>query len=130
MPLVRFISPTDPKWLATLSTIERELSLDTLVFRYKNGEGFDGLTGDEGSFTACSFWFIECLARSHKLEKARLLFEKMLGYSNHLGLYSEQLGRSGHHLGNFPQVLTHLALISTASYLDRELSGKGPSTWR
>jgi GH15 family glucan-1,4-alpha-glucosidase len=129
MPLVRFISPTDPRWLSTLATIERDLSVDTLVFRYRNEGKLDGLDGSEGSFTACTFWFIEALARSHQIEKARILFEKMLGYANHVGLYSEQLGASGQHLGNFPQALTHLALISAASYLDRELSGKKQEPW-
>ena len=129
MPLVRFISPTDPRWLSTLKAIEEELTVDTLVYRYRSESGLDGLTGTEGCFTACSFWFIECLARSGELEKARLLFEKMLGYANHLGLYSEELGKSGQHLGNYPQALTHLALISTATYLDRALSGDLP-TWR
>jgi GH15 family glucan-1,4-alpha-glucosidase len=88
------------------------------------------LAGVEGSFTACSFWFIECLARSHQTGKARLLFEKMLSYANHLGLYSEQLGSSGEHLGNFPQAFTHLALISAATFLDRALSGMRGATWR
>ena len=129
MPLVRFISPTDPRWLATLKAIEEELTVDTLVYRYKTDGGWDGLAGEEGAFTACSFWFIECLARSGQLDKARLLFEKMLGYANHLGLYSEELGRSGQHLGNFPQALTHLALISAATYLDRALTGNLPP-WR
>ncbi len=127
MPLVRFISPTDPRWVSTLAAIERELTIDTLVYRY---ESADGLDGKEGSFTACSFWFIECLARSHQVEKARLLFEKMLGYANHVGLYAEELGHSGQHLGNFPQALTHLALISAATYLDRELSGAPEPPWR
>ncbi|MDT7812173.1 MAG: hypothetical protein QOJ42_2089 [Acidobacteriaceae bacterium] len=130
MPLVRFISPTDPQWLSTLAAIERDLTVDTLVYRYRVAEGVDGLEGDEGSFTACSFWFIEALARSHQIDKARLLFEKMLGYANHLGLYAEELGTSGQHLGNFPQALTHLALISAATYLDRELSGKQSPAWR
>jgi GH15 family glucan-1,4-alpha-glucosidase len=130
MPLMRFISPSDPKWLSTLARIEQELTVDTFVYRYKYVEGFDGLEGDEGSFTACCFWFIEALARSHQTAKARLLFEKMLGYANHLGLYSEELGASGQHLGNFPQALTHLALISAATYLDRELSGAEPKEWR
>jgi GH15 family glucan-1,4-alpha-glucosidase len=130
MPLVRFIGPTDPKWLSTLAAIERDLTVDTLVYRYRVEEGVDGLEGDEGSFTACSFWFIEALARSHQVEKARLLFEKMLGYANHLGLFAEELGPSGQHLGNFPQALTHLALISAATYLDRELSGHQPQVWR
>jgi GH15 family glucan-1,4-alpha-glucosidase len=126
MPMLRYISPTDPKWLSTLKRIEDCLTEDNLVFRYSSGT--DGLEGDEGSFTACSFWFIECLARAGKLDKARLLFDKMLGYANHLGLYSEQLGSSGEHLGNFPQALTHLALISAATYLDRMLDG-AKDTW-
>jgi GH15 family glucan-1,4-alpha-glucosidase len=130
MPMMRFISPTDPKWLSTLKRIDQELTVDTFVYRYKYVEGFDGLKGDEGSFTACCFWFIEALARSHETARARLLFEKMLGYANHLGLYSEELGPNGQHLGNFPQALTHLALISAATYLDRDLSGTGPKEWK
>jgi GH15 family glucan-1,4-alpha-glucosidase len=124
MPLVRFISPTDPKWLSTLAAIEKDLAVDTLVYRYRNVDDLDGLKTGEGTFTACSFWFIEALARSRQLEKAQILFEKMIGYANHVGLYAEQLGESGEHLGNFPQALTHLALISAATYLDRALSGK------
>jgi GH15 family glucan-1,4-alpha-glucosidase len=131
MPLMRFISPSDPRWLSTMEAIEKHLTEDSLVYRYDNiSSPVDGLSGNEGSFTACSFWFIECLARSHQLDKARLLFDKMLGYANHLGLYSEQLGSSGEHLGNFPQAFTHLALISAAAYLDRALSGKINTTWR
>ncbi|QHS51106.1 glycoside hydrolase family 15 protein [Edaphobacter sp. 12200R-103] len=130
MPMMRFISPTDPKWLSTLKRIDQELTVDTFVYRYKYVEGFDGLKGDEGSFTACCFWFIEALARSHETARAQLLFEKMLGYANHLGLYSEELGSSAQHLGNFPQALTHLALISAATYLDRDLSGTGPKEWK
>ena len=131
MPLMRFISPTDPRWLSTLEAIEKNLTEDALVYRYDNiSSPVDGLSGAEGGFTACSFWFIECLARSHQTEKARLLFDKMLGYANHLGLYSEQLGSSGEHLGNFPQAFTHLALISAATFLDRALSGKENTTWR
>jgi GH15 family glucan-1,4-alpha-glucosidase len=121
MPLMRFISPLDPRWVSTLERIERELTVDTLVRRYRSESNVDGLAGQEGSFTACSFWFIEALARSHQVEKARLLFEKMLGYANHLGLYSEELSESGEHLGNYPQALTHLALISAATYLNRAL---------
>jgi GH15 family glucan-1,4-alpha-glucosidase len=131
MPLLRFISPVDPRWLSTLEAIEKNLTEDALVYRYDTVSApIDGLTGSEGSFTACSFWFIECLARSHQTEKAQLLFDKMLGYANHLGLYSEQLGSSGEHLGNFPQAFTHLALISAATFLDRALSGTGNATWR
>lgn len=123
MPLVKFISPTDPRWLSTLKAIERDLVDDSLVFRYKTGEGAtDGLMGEEGTFCICSFWFMENLSRAGDLEKARFYFEKMLGYANHLGLYSEELSSRGHHLGNFPQAFTHLALISTAFDLNRRLS--------
>ena len=131
MPLMRFISPTDPMWHSTMKAVEARLVEDTLVRRYETEPTpVDGLPGSEGTFTACSFWYIECLARGGELEKAQLLFEKLLGYANHLGLYSEQIGPSGQHLGNFPQAFTHLALISTATYLDRVLSGKDDSVWR
>ena len=131
MPLMRFISPVDPMWRSTMKAIEAHLVEDTLVRRYEaESTHVDGITGAEGSFTACSFWYIECLARGGELEKAQLLFEKLLGYANHLGLYSEEIGLNGRHLGNFPQAFTHLALISTATYLDRVLSGKGDSVWR
>jgi GH15 family glucan-1,4-alpha-glucosidase len=131
MPLVRFISPIDPRWLETLKKIELDLTEDALVYRYNSRDtGVDGLEGTEGTFTACSFWYIECLARSHQLEKARLLFDRMVTYANHLGLYSEELGPSGEHLGNFPQALTHLALISAATYLDRALSENDLGAWR
>lgn len=131
MPLMRFISPVDPMWRSTMRAIEEQLVEDTLVYRYDTERtGVDGIPGREGSFTACSFWYIECLARAGQLEKAQLLFEKMLGYANHLGLYSEELGSNGQHLGNFPQALTHLALISAATYLDRVLSGSSEGVWR
>ncbi|HEY9127230.1 MAG TPA: glycoside hydrolase family 15 protein [Acidobacteriaceae bacterium] len=122
MPLMRFINATDPRWLSTMKAIEENLADDGIVYRYAHGT--DGLDGTEGAFLPCSFWLIECLARSGQVEKAELLFGKVLGYANHLGLYSEELGREGEQLGNFPQALTHLALISTASYLDRKLSGR------
>ncbi len=126
MPLVRFISPTDPRWLSTLRGIEQELVSDSLVYRYRLGERFsDGLTGQEGTFSMCSFWYVECLSRMGDLQKARFFFEKMLGYANHLGLYGEELGPRAQHLGNFPQAFTHLALISAAYDLDRRLSAAG-----
>ena len=123
MPIVGFITSTDRMWLSTLRAIEKHLIEDTLVRRYEvERSHVDGLPGTEGSFTACSFWYVECLARAGELQKAQLLFEKLLGYANHLGLYSEELGADGRHLGNFPQAFTHLALISAATYLDRALS--------
>jgi GH15 family glucan-1,4-alpha-glucosidase len=126
MPLVRFVSPTDPRWIATLRNIEQELVSDSLVYRYRLGESFsDGLTGQEGTFSMCSFWYVECLSRMGDLPKARFFFEKMLGYANHVGLYGEELGPRAQHLGNFPQAFTHLALISAAYDLDRRLSAAG-----
>ena len=126
MPLVRFISPTDPRWVSTLRAIERELVSDSLVYRYRLDDRYsDGLTGQEGTFSMCSFWYVECLSRLGDLQKARFFFEKMLGYANHLGLYGEELGPQAEHLGNFPQAFTHLALISAAYDLDRRLSAAG-----
>ncbi|MEE9230209.1 MAG: glycoside hydrolase family 15 protein [Acidobacteriota bacterium] len=126
MPLVKFVGPTDPRWLSTLRAIEEELVDDSLVYRYRIGKAAsDGISGEEGTFCMCSFWYVECLSRAGDLEKARFYLEKMLGYANHLGLYAEELGPRGEHLGNFPQAFTHLALISSAYNLDRTLSGAG-----
>ena len=126
MPLVKFISPTDPRWLSTLNAIGRTLLDDTLVHRTGNAEtGTNELGGKDSTFSACSFWYAECLARAGELDQARLLFEKAMGYANHLGLYSEAIGPCGEHLGNFPQAFTHLALISAAYDLDRQLTAAG-----
>ncbi len=122
MPLIRFISPQDPKWLSTLKEIERQLVSDFLVFRYRPNQELEGLTGAEGTFSMCTFWYVECLSKAGQLNKARLNFEKMLGYANHLGLYAEQLGLQGEHLGNFPQAFTHLGLITAALSLDKQFS--------
>ena len=121
MPLVRFIAPTDPRWLSTLDAIGRELVTDSLVYRYDPAASPDGLDGAEGTFSRGSFWYVECLALAGRLGEAQLAFEKMLTYANHLGLYSEHIGSSGELLGNFPQAFTHAALISAAIRLDRAL---------
>jgi GH15 family glucan-1,4-alpha-glucosidase len=121
MPLMKFVAPTDPRWLSTLSAIGRELVSDSLVYRYNPEVSPDGLEGNEGTFSMCTFWYVEALARAGKLEDARLIFEKMHTYANHLGLYGEQIGLTGEQLGNFPQAFTHLALISAAVNLDRQL---------
>lgn len=122
MPLMKFVGPTDPRWLATLDRIEKELTYDTLVDRYKTEEAADdGLEGEEGSFSICSFWLVECLTQAGRLDDARLALEKMFSYANHLGLYAEEIGHSGEALGNFPQAFTHLSLISAAVHLDRAL---------
>jgi GH15 family glucan-1,4-alpha-glucosidase len=122
MPLMKFVGPTDPRWLATLDRIQRELAHDVLVDRYRQDDAApDGMSGEEGSFSICSFWLVECLTRAGRLEEARLALEKMFSYANHLGLYAEEIGPSGEALGNFPQAFTHLALISAAVHLDRAL---------
>ena len=123
MPLVKFAGPTDPRFLSTLDRISEELVSDSLVARYETAGGFDGLEGDEGTFSLCSFWYVEALTRAGRIREARWIFEKMLTYANHLGLYAEQIGPSGEALGNFPQAFTHLALISAAYNLDRGLAG-------
>ena len=121
MPLVKFIAPTDPLWLSTLDAISGELVSDSLVYRYSAEAAPDGLPGQEGTFSICSFWYVEALARAGRLDAARLALEKMFTYANHLGLYAEEVGPTGEQLGNFPQAFTHLALISAAVNLDRAL---------
>jgi GH15 family glucan-1,4-alpha-glucosidase len=131
MPLVFFVSPTDPRMLKTLDAINRPprdggLASNSLVYRYDVEQAVDGLDGEEGTFNMCSFWLIEALTRAGRfdharLEEARLMFEQMLTYANHLGLYAEEIGPSGEALGNFPQAFTHLTLISAAFNLDRAL---------
>lgn len=121
MPLVKFISPTDPRWLSTLDALTATLVSDSLVYRYDPQASPDGVSGEEGTFSVCSFWYVEALTRAGRLDEARLAFEKMLTYANHLGLYAEQISRTGEQQGNFPQALTHLALISAAYNLDRAL---------
>jgi len=124
-PLMMFISPTDPRMLSTMERITEELVSDSLVHRYELGRAVgDGLPGDEGTFSICTFWMVEVLARAGRLDEARLIFEKMLTYANHLGLFAEEIGPTGEALGNFPQAFTHLGLISAAFDLDRRLKGK------
>jgi GH15 family glucan-1,4-alpha-glucosidase len=122
MPLVKFVGPTDPRWLSTLDRIQEDLAHGTLVYRYKGAQAADdGFSSEEGTFSMCSFWLVECLTRAGRLEEARLVLEKMFSYANHLGLYAEEVGPSGEALGNFPQAFTHLALISAAVHLDEAL---------
>ncbi|MFQ5693899.1 MAG: glycoside hydrolase family 15 protein, partial [Nitrospinota bacterium] len=122
MPLTFFISPSDPRMQSTLDAIMRDLVKDSLVFRYDVREGApDGLPGEEGTFSICTFWLVEALARGGRLDEARLIFEKMLGYANHLGIYSEEISIGGDALGNTPQAFTHLSMISAAFNLNRAL---------
>ena len=125
MPLVKFISPTDPQWLSTLKLIGERLVDDSLVHRYDSSESPDDPeAAREGTFNMCTFWYAECLARGGDPLQGRYIFEKMLGYGNHLGLFAEETGLTGEQLGNFPQAFTHLGLISAAYALDRALNAR------
>ena len=121
MPMVGFLTPTDPDWLTTLDAMDSELVSDSLVYRYDPAASPDGLRGSEGTFNLCSFLYVEALARAGRLHQARYAFDKMLTYANHVGLFGEEIGPSGEQLGNFPQAFTHLALIDAALALDEEL---------
>lgn len=131
LPLVHMFSPTEPRWQATMRALEKELLFDSLMYRYDtNGKATDGLTGAEGTFTICSFWYVENLARAGELDKARLYFEKLLGYASPLGLYSEQIGPHGQQIGNYPQAFTHLGLISAAYQLNQNLDDRHSNSTR
>ena len=131
MPLVFFMSPTDPRMLSTIDAINSSparggLTSGGLVYRYHADQTDDGFTDKEGTFNICSFWLVEALTRAgrqdpRRLDQARLMFERMLSYANHLSLFSEQIGPCGQALGNFPQAFTHIALISAAYNLDKSL---------
>ncbi|WP_328540294.1 glycoside hydrolase family 15 protein [Streptomyces sp. NBC_00344] len=121
MPMVKFCSPDDPRFRSTMDAIAGQLVMDSLVYRYDPKMAPDGLTGEEGTFSICSFWWVEALTRTGQIERARLALEKTFTYANHLGLYAEQIGMTGEHLGNFPQAFTHLALISAATNLDHAM---------
>jgi pentatricopeptide repeat protein len=108
-------------WLSTMDGMNRELVSDSLVYRYNPAASPDGLHGDEGTFSLCTFLYVDALARAGRLDDAVLIFEKMQTYGNHLGLFSEEIGSTGEQLGNFPQAFTHLSLINAAITLNREL---------
>jgi GH15 family glucan-1,4-alpha-glucosidase len=121
MPLMGFVAPRDPEWLDTLAAMDKELVSDSLVYRYNPSASPDGLQGSEGTFSLCTFWYVDALARSGRLDEAELVFEKMHTYANHLRLYSEEIGLTGEQLGNFPQAFSHLSLINAAINLDYQL---------
>lgn len=127
MPTVGFINPTDPMWLSTLDAMDDELVTDSLVYRYDPEASPDGLRGSEGTFSLCTFAYVTALAQAGKLDQARVMFEKMLTYANHVGLYSEEIALTGEQIGNFPQAFTHLALIDAAITLDRQLDLRFPA---
>ncbi len=124
MVLTKFTGPLDPRMRATLSRIQKELTSDSYVFRYDPKHAADdGLGTTEGSFSPCSFWLVETLARTGRIDDARFMLEKMLSYANDVGLYAEEIGPTGEALGNFPQAFTHLSLISACYNLERALNG-------
>ena len=126
MPLKKFISPMESKWVQTMKAIDKQLRSDVLIYRYNNRlKDIDGLKGEEGTFSMCSFWYVQCLAMAGQVERAREYFEKMLGYTNHLGLFAEEISWRGEQLGNYPQALTHLSLIDTAIMLNDYLEKIG-----
>jgi pentatricopeptide repeat protein len=127
MSTLGFISPTDPLWTSTLEAMEGELVTDSLVYRYDPEASPDGLRGSEGTFSLCTFAYVDSLARAGQLDKARVIFEKMLTYANHVGLYSEEVALTGEQIGNFPQAFTHLAMIDAAITLDRQLNLSAPA---
>ena len=129
MATVGMIASDDPMWTSTLAAIETELVSDSLVYRYNPEASPDGLRGSEGTFSLCTFWYVESLARAGRLDDARLTFEKMLTYPNNLGLYAEEIGLTGEQLGNFPQAFTHLALINAALVLDAALDASRARDW-
>src|SRR5205823_12714163 len=121
MARVNFVVPSDARWIETLRGMRRELVSDSLVYRYNPSASPDGLQGSEGTFSLCTFWYVDALARAGRLDEAELVFMKMQTYANHLGLFSEEIGLTGEQLGNFPQAFSHLSLINAAINLDYQL---------
>jgi GH15 family glucan-1,4-alpha-glucosidase len=134
MPLVRFLPAEDERIRATVLAIADELTVDGLVLRYRVGETDDGLRGEEGTFTICSFWLVSALSEIGELDRARDLCARLLALASPLGLYAEQIDpRSGRHLGNFPQAFTHLALINAVMHVirtEQDLEGERFSVTR
>lgn len=124
MPRLGFIAPRDPAWLSTLDAMDRKLVSDSLVYRYDPAASPDGLRGSEGTFSLCTFLYVDALARAGRLDQARYTFEKMQTYANHVGLFAEEVGPSGEQLGNFPQAFTHLSLIMAAITLNEALDAE------
>ena len=121
IPRLGFLAPQSPGWLSTLDAMERKLVSDSLVYRYDPAASPDGLRGSEGTFSLCTFLYVDALARADRTRQARYTFEKMQTYANHVGLFAEEVGPSGEQLGNFPQAFTHLSLIMAANTLDQAL---------
>ncbi len=131
MPLLRFLPPEDPRIRDTVLAIADELTVDELVLRYRVEETDDGFSGEEGTFTICSFWLVSALVEIGEVARARQLCEKLLSYASPLQLYAEEIDpRTGRHLGNFPQAFTHLALINAVMHVIRAEAGGDPTRFR
>src|ERR671912_237048 len=131
MPLLRFLPPEDPRIRDTVLAIADELTVDELVLRYRVEETDDGFSGEEGTFTICSFWLVSALVEIGEVARAKQLCEKLLSYSSPLQLYAEEIDpRSGRHLGNFPQAFTHLALINAVVHVIRAEAGGDANSFR
>jgi GH15 family glucan-1,4-alpha-glucosidase len=132
IPLLGFLPPDDPRVRTTVLAIADELTVDELVLRYRVEETDDGFSGEEGTFTICSFWLVSALTEIGEVARARALCTKLLSYASPLHLYAEEIDpHSGLHLGNFPQAFTHLALINAVVHLirvDEQLSGQAETT--
>jgi len=127
MVLTKFAGPTDPRILSTIDRIQKELTSDSLVHRYDpKAAADDGLGSIEGTFSSSSFWLAESLVRAGRIDEGRLMLEKMLTYSNHVGLYAEEIGPTGEALGNYPQAFTHLSLITACVNIDAALNKSSP----
>ena len=127
IPLVGFLPPDDPRVRATVLAIADELTVDGLVLRYSVKETDDGMSGEEGTFTICSFWLVSAFCKIGEGARAHQLCEKLLSLASPLGLYAEEIDpRSGRHLGNFPQAFTHLALINAVMLVIGHEEGSTP----
>jgi GH15 family glucan-1,4-alpha-glucosidase len=128
LPLVGFLPPDDPRVISTIEAVQRELTEDGLVLRYRHTEADDGLAGREGTFLVCSFWLADALCMIGRLDEAAELFERLLALRNDLGLLAEEYDpRSGRQLGNFPQAFSHVGIVNTANNL---ASARGPAAQR
>ena len=125
MPLVGFLPVSDPRVVSTIEAVQRGLTVDGFVARYRTASGVDGLPGQEGAFLPCSLWLVSCLALLGRTDEARQLFQRVQGVANDLGLFSEEYD-TGHKrlVGNFPQAFTHVAHINAARLLAAALQGK------
>jgi GH15 family glucan-1,4-alpha-glucosidase len=125
IPLVGFLPPDDPRVVATVEAVQRELMVDGFVLRYQSTSGVDGLSGTEGAFLPCTFWLADCLALMGRVDEAREIFNRLQAVGNDLGLFAEEYDPTARRLlGNFPQAFTHVGLINSARILTEALDAR------